>query len=81
MTGRDLIIYILENNLEDAPVFADGRFIGFITELEAAVKFNVGTATIRLWVERKILSGIKIGEMYYIPAYSVPVIHEGDNNA
>ena len=41
MTGRDLIIYILENGLEDEPVFKDGKFIGFITTGEAAVQCNV----------------------------------------
>ena len=72
MTGRDLIIYILENNLEDSPVFDDGRFLGFISEEEAAVKFNVGINTIRLWTKVGKLSGIKIGDILYIPSSDVP---------
>jgi hypothetical protein len=44
MTGRDLIVYILQNNLENEPVFKDGKFIGFMTEGEAAEKFDVGVA-------------------------------------
>lgn len=72
MTGRDLIVYILQNNLEDTPVFEDGRFLGFITEQEAAIKFNVGTATIRSWVDLKLLKGIKIGDTLYIPDCEIP---------
>lgn len=67
MTGRDLIIYILQNNLEDKPVFENGKILGFLTVSEAAVKFNVGTAVIKLWYKLGILSGFKIGEEIYIP--------------
>ena len=49
MTGRDLIIYILENRLENEQVFKDGKLLGFITVDEAALKFGVGPETIRLW--------------------------------
>ena len=35
MTGRELILYILSNGLENEPVFKDGKFIGFMTEEEA----------------------------------------------
>lgn len=68
MTCRDLMIYILSNHLEDEPVFKDGRFVGFITAREAAEKFNVGVATIYVWVSQKRLSGIIIGDVMYIPA-------------
>lgn len=68
MTGRDLIIYILAHGLEDEPVFENGRFIGFMTAEEAAVKMNVGVMTIRIWVGLGQLRGITIGETLYIPA-------------
>ena len=68
MTGRDLIIYILAHGLEDEPVFENGRFIGFMTAEEAAVKMNVGVMTIRIWVGLGQLHGITIGETLYIPA-------------
>lgn len=68
MTGRDLIIYILAHGLEDEPVFENGRFIGFMTAEEAAVKMNVGIMTIRIWVGLGQLRGITIGENLYIPA-------------
>lgn len=70
MTGRDLILYILANGLEDEPVFEDGRLIGFMTLDEAAVKFEVGAATVRVWINEGMLYGIKIGEEIYIPADS-----------
>ena len=70
MTGRDLILYILANGLEDKPVFEDGRLIGFMTLDEAAVKFEVGAATVRVWINEGMLYGIKIGEEIYIPADS-----------
>ena len=36
MTGRDLIVYIMLNKLEDEQVFKDGKLLGFLTEAEAA---------------------------------------------
>lgn len=68
MTGRDLILYILQNGLEDEPVFEDGIFLGFMNEMEAAIKFGVGTSTIRVWVDMKMLPAIKLGNSLYIPA-------------
>lgn len=67
MTGRDLIIYILENNLENEPIYKDGKILGFISTKEAALEFGVGFATIELWFELGIIPGIKIGEELYIP--------------
>lgn len=48
MTGRDLILYILTNGLEDKPIYEDGKILGFLTATEAAEKFNVGLATIKV---------------------------------
>ena len=68
MTGRDLIIYIIQNGLENEPVYEDGKILGFMNELEAAVKFNVSTSTIRVWIGLKMLDGVLIGNVWYIPA-------------
>ena len=38
MTGRDLIIYILENGLEDKEVFDGDRMLGFETLHDLAEK-------------------------------------------
>lgn len=68
MTGRDLIIYILANGLEDESVFKDGKFIGFITVSEAAVKMDVGVETIYAWIGQGRLKHIDIGGKYLIAA-------------
>ena len=65
MTGRDLILYILENNLENEQVIKDGVFIWLMNEIEAAAKFNVGVATIRAWYVYGKLDGILIGGQLY----------------
>lgn len=68
MTGRDLILYILRNNLENEQVFKDGKFIGFITIDEAAAKTNVGIATVNAWIKQGRTIGILVGDTIYIPA-------------
>lgn len=70
MTGKELIIYILSNNLEDEQMFKDGKVTGFSTEEEAAVIFGVGVSTIRVWVKYDMLPSIKIGDRIYIPTNS-----------
>ncbi len=65
MTGKELILYILQNNLENTIVLEDGFFTGFMTEGEAAVKFNVGVATIRAWYQCRWIDGTKIGDSLY----------------
>ncbi len=66
LTGRDLIIYILQNDLENEPVFLDSGFLNLLTEAEAATKFNVGVPTIKVWYERGLIKGIRVGDKIYI---------------
>lgn len=70
MTGKDLIIYILENNLEDEPVFKNGQFVGFMSIEKAAEKMGVGTGTIHAWLYQGKLTGVLVGNAIYIPANS-----------
>ena len=65
MTGKELILYILQNNLENTVVLEDGFFVGFMNEEEAALKFGVGVSTIRAWYSCKWLRGTKIGDSLY----------------
>lgn len=65
MTGRDLIMYILQNNLENEVVIRDGIFIWLMTEEEAAVRYDVGVSMIRAWYACGMLSGTKIGDRLY----------------
>lgn len=68
MTGRDLILYILANGLEDEPVFKDGKFIGFVTLSDVAKKNNVGLATVATWMHQGKLNSVTVEEGIYIPA-------------
>ena len=68
MTGRDLIVYILENRLEDQEIIKDGKILGFVAPDEAAVKLGVGTATIYVWIWQKRLPAVRVGDRFYIPA-------------
>lgn len=68
MLGRDLIIYILQNNLEDADVFNEDFFKHFPTIESVSVRCNVGPATVKAWVDAGYLSGFKInGQVYIFP--------------
>lgn len=67
MTGRELIVYILTNGLEDKEVFENGKFVGFATAEEAAAKKQVGVATIRAWMELGIVDGVTVEPGIYIP--------------
>lgn len=62
MTGKDVIIYILENGLLDKNVFEDGHFMDFLTEEEIAAKFKVGVETIRTWTRLYLIEGVQIGK-------------------
>lgn len=71
MTGKDLIIFILQNNLEDEILFENGNFVGFMSAEEAAVKFEVGLTTIKMWYTLGMIKGIAIDESLYIPRNAV----------
>jgi hypothetical protein len=77
MTGRDLIVYILANGLEDEPIYGDGKLLGFINPIEAAAKFNVASPTIYIWVDLGMLDGVWIGDTLYIPA-KAELKHKGE---
>ncbi len=65
MTGGELIIYIVKNGLVDTEVLKDGIFVGLMDEKEAALKFGVGTSTIRTWWVMRELPGFLINETLY----------------
>ena len=61
MTGRELIIFIMQNKLEDKVM------LELMSEAEAAAKFDVGVATIRVWYEHGyITGGLNIGGALYL---------------
>lgn len=74
MTGRDLIMYILTNNLENEPVFKNGKFIGFVTIGDVAMKHGVGLATVHAWMHQDRISNVAVSGGIYIPAnYKSPI--------
>ena len=79
MKGRDLIIYILKNNLEDEDVVTNGKFVGFMSVAEAAAKLNTGFNTILALNLIGKLDGEMIGDNLYIPVTSVDKFIGGNN--
>lgn len=66
MTGRELIVYILENHLENEEICKIGKIVGFLSIEEAAEKFEVGPATIVALYNMHKLRGVTIGDKIYI---------------
>ena len=67
MTGRELIMYIIENKLEDEPLFQNGRVLGFLTSKEFAAICGVGKETVRAWVNLGYVDAVIIYDELYIP--------------
>ena len=68
MTGRELIMYILENHLEDEPVFQNGTFVGYMSDVKFAEILGVGVATVRAWIMMgRIKDAIMIGDVMFVP--------------
>ena len=68
MTGRDMIMYILQNGLENEPMYKDGKLLGFMTTFETAQRLHVGESTVRAWMSMGHLPYIGIGSCYFIPS-------------
>lgn len=68
LTAKEWIVYILQNELEDEPLFKDGKLLGFMTIGEAAAKFDVGMATVWVWINNKDIPSMTIGNQIFIPA-------------
>lgn len=66
MTGRDLIIFILANNLEDFE-------FDVMNEIEVAAKFNVGVETVKQWVKNGDIIGMSMNDhIYFTPNVQDP---------
>ena len=63
MTGRDFIIYILSNKLENESV-------GLLTVDEYAIKKEVGVDTVYAWIYLDKLDHVWIGKRVFIPISS-----------
>ena len=82
MTGRELIIYILKNGLEDEPVLKGGKFVGFMTAEELATKLGTGVATVKTWVRLNRIEAGYVTPGVYIPVNFMKTLtqQEGENN-
>ena len=68
MTGREIVIYILENGLENEEIIgADGKPAGMMTPEEASEKFEVPIATVMAWLATGKILSFLIGDTHYIP--------------
>lgn len=59
ITGRELIMLILDNRLENDVLLT------LLSEEELAVRFEVGVATIKTWETLGMIHGWKIGDSLY----------------
>ena len=78
MTGKDLIIYILENDLVDKEMYKDGNIPGLMSVREAAVELGVGVATIKAYIKIGKLKHFFIGDGdgYVLSSQVQEVLHE-----
>jgi hypothetical protein len=67
MTGRELIMYILSNNLEDEPIFKDGVFVGYKSVWDAAVEMDVGYSTMMAMILTDRIEYVNINGQYFVP--------------
>ena len=60
LTGRELIIFIMQNKLEDTVM------LELMTDVEIAAKFDVGVSTVRIWHKYGyITGGLTISDKLY----------------
>ena len=77
MTGRELIIYILSNNLEDELVIKDGKLVGFMSAEDVAVNLGAGVPTVKALLRIGKLEGYPLGDSLFIPK-DVRIIKDPD---
>lgn len=66
MTGKELIVYILENDLVNEEMIKDGIPIWLMSVGEAAYKFNVGVFTINTWANMDQIEHEIVNDQLYI---------------
>ena len=78
MKGKDLIEYIVNNDLQDEEFFTNKSILGMMNEEDAAKKFNVGVSTIGVWVNKDMVKGFNMNGVIYIPVDTVdPRLEKG----
>lgn len=72
MTGRDIMMFILENHLEDVDLLNAEEIPNFVTVEKAAVNFGVGTAVVQAWLDKGMLDYVLIANRVFIPENAKP---------
>lgn len=67
MTGRELIVYILQHGLEDEPVIKDNQIAGYISIEDFAKHGIVGIETVKTWIKLGMLDSVQIGNTIFVP--------------
>lgn len=68
MTGKELIVYILSNNLENVKLGPDTlEILGYITKDAFAVKNRAGLSTVDAWILMGRIPFVTIGNKVYVP--------------
>lgn len=65
MTGKELIIYILKNDLENEEIIKDGKIVGLVSVDDLAAKFGVGRYTVLTWYAQDRIKGIMVGNSLF----------------
>lgn len=66
MTGRELIMFIVTNHLEDEDIIENGVLPGFMTVEEAAVMWHTGRAIIKSLYKMNKVKGLVVDDEIYI---------------
>lgn len=67
MTCKELVVYILENDLLDRQVFEDGTFVGFVTYEDAAAELKLGPASMKVIMDVYEIESININGAIFLP--------------
>ena len=67
MTGRELMMFILENNLENENIFSENILSSIcMSASEAAIKFDTGISTINTWIKTGMIPSLTIDGITYV---------------
>ncbi len=80
MTGRELILYIVENHLEDFEMFDDNMLPKVMTVDETALKWGCGPSTVKALIDMGTVKGIKTKTMYLVLMSNKNPFKKGDDN-
>lgn len=70
MTGKELISYILDNNLENQRLFEiKDHIVGFATIEEFAKMINTGTEAVMAMIHLRMIDAIEICGTSYVPYF------------